>query len=165
VSVRKREPCNNRLNRGCRRVPAGTCTDRHRTFPEGWGVNRNKPYRRARTREIVKRRRRASTPPRSVRARRRPSQFARSPRHARRPNTFHHRAHASRQRRATVPPQPIPRWACTADRPRGRSALVRSPRNSLLLFPKPYRKHSVPLELATSEFVGNSAQMHVSVDV
>jgi len=64
VSVRKRKPCNNRLNRGCRHVPAGTSTDRHRTFPQGWGVSRNKPYRRARTREIVKRRRRASTPPR-----------------------------------------------------------------------------------------------------
>lgn len=56
VSVRKRKPSNNRLNRGCRHVPAGTSTDRHRTFPQGWGVSRNKPYRRARTREIAKRR-------------------------------------------------------------------------------------------------------------
>ena len=38
-------PCNCRLNRVFRHVTAGTFAGRHRTFPGGWEVNREKPYR------------------------------------------------------------------------------------------------------------------------
>ena len=72
----------------------GPFTDRHSTFPGGCGVNRDKPYRRGCTREIMKRGRRTKTPPRSVSGRRRPSQSGRSPRHPRYCNLFHRRAHA-----------------------------------------------------------------------
>ena len=74
----------------------GDLIDRHRTFPGGWGVNRDKRYLRERTREIAKCPRRAGAPPRSISARRRRSQ-SRSPRHAGRSNIFDRRAHASRQ--------------------------------------------------------------------
>jgi hypothetical protein len=43
----------------------GDLIDRHRTFPGGWGVNRDKRYLRERTREIAKCPRRAGAPPRS----------------------------------------------------------------------------------------------------
>ena len=42
---RKHKPCNNRLNRGCRHVPAGTSYRSPPDVPGGWGVNRDKRYR------------------------------------------------------------------------------------------------------------------------
>jgi hypothetical protein len=58
------KPCNCRFIRRCAdTLRRGSLTDRRRTFPGGWGVNRDKGYRRgARSPGIAQYRRRASTP-------------------------------------------------------------------------------------------------------
>jgi hypothetical protein len=141
----------------------GPLTDRRRTFPGGWGVNRDKRYRRGRAREIAECRRRVSTPrPRSVSARRRPSQSRRPPRHACHFNIFHRRARISPGRRQSASAlQSIPRWACIADR-----FAYRATRCRCFLS---HRRKSVcanwtQLKLATSELVERHAARQFSPD-
>ena len=75
----------------------GPLTDRRQTFPRGWGVNRDKPYRTGRD-ALGKLRKAVGVqvhPFRSVSARHRPSQSSGSPRHAGHCKISHRRAHAS----------------------------------------------------------------------